>query len=408
MTDTPGTPTDPTITAPDRRGSGAFKWDLAGADEIPMWVADMDFAVAPAITAALRRRVDHPVFGYTGVPDSYLDAVVEWERTRNDWPLSREQLVVVPSVMPALAAAVAELTRPGDRVATFSPVYFPFFDVVEQQERVLVQVPLAERTAADGWVQYAIDADALAAGLRGASLLLFCSPHNPGGRVWSADELATVCEVARREGVSVVSDEIHSDLVFPGERFVPWLTTGGATDRDMALIAPSKTFNIPGLPTATAIVPDPAWRDAYRRALAARMLKLPNLLAITAAEAAYRGAGDWLDAVRRRIHEHYLLLRELLADEPGVRVHTMEGTFIAWIDFRGRWERVDVAAGRDEASLSRRFGTLARRHGVWLSDGRQFGPEGEGFMRMNLATSRENVEEGIRRLRRALAEFAPQ
>ncbi|MFW5827526.1 MAG: MalY/PatB family protein, partial [Alkalispirochaeta sp.] len=259
MRDTPSD-TD-IIETPDRRGSGAFKWDLASADEIPMWVADMDFAVAPEITEALHRRIDHPVFGYTGVPRSYRDALADWELRRNGWEIDPRHMVVVPSVMPAMAVAVEALTTPGDRVVTFSPVYFPFFETVEALGRTLVRVPLAEQTTSDGGTQYAMDYTALDEALEGASLFLFCSPHNPGGRVWTQGELQALQQVVSAAGVPVVADEIHSDLIFPGERFVPWLTVGPATDRDMALVAPSKTFNIPGLPTATAIIPGDTWRD---------------------------------------------------------------------------------------------------------------------------------------------------
>jgi cysteine-S-conjugate beta-lyase len=395
------------LTTPDRRGTGSFKWDGAGPDEIPMWVADMDFAVAPEIVAAITRRLDHPVFGYSGVPDSFREALVAWEQQRNDWEIDPRHMVVVPSVMPAIAVAIEALTRPGDRVITFSPVYHPFFEVVEGLGRTLVRVALAEETAPDGGTRYVMDTAALAGELEGTALLLLCSPHNPGGRVWSRVELAALRELVSRAGVPVVSDEIHSDLIFPGERFTPWLTVGPPGDRDMALVAPSKTFNIPGLPIATAVIPGAEWRRAYRQALNVRMLRLPNLLAVTAAEAAYREGATWLDTVRGQIRHNYDILRTELAAERGVSVHSMEGTFIAWIDFRDRWHAAaasDLAPG-DEASRSVAFGELARTHGVWLSDGRQFGPEGEGFMRINVATSEERLREGIARVRRALGDF---
>ena len=407
------------LSTPNRRGSGAFKWDLAGEQEIPMWVADMDFAVAPEITDALRRRIEHPVFGYAGVPRSYLEAVCEWEAARNAWTLDPHDLVVVPSVMPAIAVAIQELTRPGDRIATFSPVYFPFFETIRKLGREVVRVPLAETEDADGQRSYAIDADALEAALGRSSLFLLCSPHNPGGRVWRHEELATVRDSAARVGVPVVSDEIHSDLIFPHGRFIPWLTVGPATDHDIALVAPSKTFNIPGLPTATAVIPHRAWRKEYLAAMKARKLDLPNVLAMTAAEAAYRHAGDWLDTVCTTVRDHYEVLRSRMIALEGVSVHRMEGTFIAWLDLRRRWKVTGPApapisepprnatsdADVDGGSVSERFGAVARQHGVWLSDGRSFGPEGEGFMRMNIATSRENLEAGIGRVAAALDAF---
>jgi cystathionine beta-lyase len=304
------------LTTPDRRGTGSFKWDGAAPDEIPMWVADMDFAVAPEIVAAITRRLDHPVFGYSGVPDSYRAALAAWELRRNRWEIDPRHMVVVPSVMPAIAVAIEALTRPGDRIITFSPVYHPFFEVVEGLGRTLVRVALAEETAPDGGTRYVMDTAALARELPGTALLLLCSPHNPGGRVWSHVELATLRELVSQAGLPVLSDEIHSDLIFPGEQFTPWLTVGTPGERDMALVAPSKTFNIPGLPTATAVIPGAEWRRTYREALNVRMLRLPNLLAITAAEAAYRHGEEWLDTVRARIHTNYDILRDELAAEP--------------------------------------------------------------------------------------------
>ncbi|MCG8479381.1 MAG: PatB family C-S lyase [Spirochaetales bacterium] len=401
------------LATPDRRGTGSYKWDLAHSDEIPLWVADMDYAVSPVVTEALRRRLDHPIFGYAGVPGSYLEAIAAWEAKRNGWEIPTDHMVVVPGVMPAIAVAVQALTRPGDRIATFSPVYFPFFSVIENLGRRVVRVPLSEEETPSGGRRYRMNLDEVERTLRDVALFLLCSPHNPAGRIWTADELDALRDRARNAGVPVLSDEIHSDLTFPGSRFEPWLRAGGATPHDIALVAPSKTFNIPGLPTATAIVPDPAARRRYLRALESRKLNLPNVLAMTAAEAAYRGAADWLDSVRHAVYDNYLFVCDALSGAAGVSVHAAEATFIPWIDLRERWGLDRDAAARpfaDEStglgeSLSERFGRTARECGVWLSDGRQFGPEGEGFMRINVATSRDRLAEGVERVHRALETF---
>lgn len=430
------------LSVPERRGTGAFKWDLAAEGELPMWVADMDFAVAPEITAALAERIAHPVFGYAGVPRSYRDALAAWLAERHAWELDPRALTVMPSVMAAMSMIVDELTAPGDRVVTFAPVYGPFDRVVRGQGRELVRVPLRQTRAADGGVQYAMDPQALEHALADgprASLLLLCSPHNPGGRVWSPQELAAVRDVAARAGVPVLADEIHADLTFPGAVMTPWLSLGAATERDTALIAPSKTFNIPGLPTATAIAAGEPWRRRLRELLEVRKLDLPNLLAMTAAEAAYRHGGGWLDAVRGTIRQHYERVRAELSDLDGVRVHSMEGTFIVWIDAGERWgvgagdgaspgaggvaqggampeaggvaeggatpEPAAAIPGAGADSVSERFQAHARSHGLWLSAGTEFGAEGEGFMRMNVATSAERLAQGLERLRVALASF---
>ncbi len=394
---------------PDRRGTDSYKWDLARDGEIPLWVADMDFPVAPEITTALRERLDHPVFGYTAVPGTFREAFCAWQRERNGWEVPPEHLVVVPGVMPAISLMVEEWTQPGDGVAIFSPVYFPFFDVVQDLGRRVERIPLAVETSPTG-PRHVIDTERMESVLRGCAMLLLCSPHNPGGRVWTRDELAVIADAADRHGVVVISDEIHSDLLFPGERFVPWLSVdavggsgrgSGGSDGParVALLSPSKTFNIPGLPTAFAVVPREGDRRDLERLLHARKQDMSNLLAITAADAAYRHGAAWLDEIREVLYGNYRTVLEQLTREPGIAVYRMEGTFIAWIDFRRRpgWAEV--------AGASERFDEVARDHGVWLSRGRQFGPEGEGHMRLNFATSPGRLEEGLNRLRLALDAF---
>lgn len=411
---------------PNRRGTGAIKWDLAGDGEIPLWVADMDFPVAPEITEALHRRIEHPIFGYSLVPRDYPDAFIAWQRERNGWDIDPEHLVVVPSVMQALAVAIETFTKPGDTIGVFSPVYYPFYDAVEELGRRVLRIPLAidapgnGNTPGDGEApRYIFDLEHLRTRVGELSLLLLCSPHNPGGRVWTAEELAAVRRITESAGVRVVSDEIHSDLIFPGERFVPWLSVtvggdseGGGSTGDIALLAPSKTFNIPGLPTAWAVIADTDTREHYKAALHARMHKLTNLLTIEAAGAAYRHAGPWLDDLRRRLTDTYAIVREALNPLDGVEVFAMEGTFIAWIDLRGRWgipltARSAPAYDRPvpRRDISKEFGRAARRNGVWLSEGTQFGPEGHGFMRINFATNKERLREGLSRCVAALEAF---
>jgi cysteine-S-conjugate beta-lyase len=265
-----------------------------------------------------------------------------------------------------------------------------------------------------------MDLEALGEAIKDAGgtlkMILLCSPHNPGGRVWSSQELEALRSVTAAAGVRVVSDEIHGDLTFPGNRFVPWLRDagGGSGSGDIALFAPSKTFNIPGLPTALAAVGDEETGNRLRGALHARMHKLSNLLTMEAALAAYARGEGWLEELRPLLKERYLQVVERSTELPGVGVFAQEGTFIAWLDFREAWgipldQHFPFAAGRGgdtgAASRSTRFGAHARKEGVWLSDGFQFGPEGEGFMRLNFATSREILHEGLNRLVRSAATF---
>lgn len=372
---------------PDRRLTGAFKWDLARPGEIPLWVADMDFPVAPEITAALSERLRHPVFGYSAVPEAYLEAFCAWQERRNSWPVTPEQLTVVPGVMPAISLLVEACTRPGDSVAIFSPVYFPFFEVVEQLGRRVVRVPLVVQDS-----RQMFDPAALDEAVRRSRLLLLCSPHNPGGRVWTREELHTVSRCARRHGVRVISDEIHADLTFPGETFVPWHTIEGADPGDVVLQAPSKTFNIPGLPTAMAVIPEAGLRGEVQRLLHARKQDLSNVLTMTAARAAYQHGERWLEEVRTVLHANYRTVRATLASTTDIEVYVMEGTFIAWINCH-----------RDSRALD----AACREQGVWLSRGRQFGPEGEGHMRLNFATSPALLREGLDRFQLALESVEP-
>jgi cystathionine beta-lyase len=373
----------------------------------------MDFPVAPQIVDAMKRRLEHPVFGYSSVPASYPYAFRRWQRERNGWEIDPDHLLVIPSVMQGLAVAIEAFTAPGDLVGVLSPVYFPFYDAVEELGRRIVRLPMLIEESDTGR-RYRIDYELIREQAPALSIILLCSPHNPGGRVWSAPELAELATIGADTGVPVISDEIHSDLIFPGEQFTPWLTVSGNAG-DLSLLAPSKTFNIPGLPTAWAVVPDPETRQTLAAALHARMHKLSNLLTMEAALAAYRHGGPWLDETRGTLSRHYRLVVDAMEDEAGVDLFTMEGTFIAWIDFRDRWglrrdRRFPAAEGRQgpERSLSRRFGSFARKHGVWLSEGSQFGPEGEGFMRLNFATSEQRLATGLERLAKAITEFDPR
>ena len=433
---------------PDRRGTGCIKWDLAGPDEIPLWVADMDFPVAPVITEALQKRLEHPVFGYSFEPEGYFEAVRAWQAGRNGWVVEADHLVVVPSVMQGLAVAAEEFTRPGDRIGLFTPVYTPFFDVIEEMGRQVVRIPMRIEDGGEGGVgparrarpRYALNFDALEREASSLSLLILCSPHNPGGRVWGEDELARLRSITGAAGLRVISDEIHGDLTFPGGRFVPWLRVVGKAagdgreggTGDIALFAPSKTFNIPGLPTAIAAVPDGPTRERLKAALHAHMQKMSNLLTMEAALAAYSGAAGWLDELRPVLQDHYRLVVDRCDTLPGVRVFAMEGTYVAWLDLRERWglpltPELPVAVGRTgpasstgdgaggaagdggpgNPGISTRFTAHCRRNGVWLSDGSGYGPEGDGFMRLNFATSRELLTEGLNRLVQSIETFEP-
>lgn len=378
-----------------RRGSRSLKWDLAKSDELPLWVADMDFAVPPAVQQRLRARFEHPVLGYPLLDDSYFSPFIDWMKDRHGWELSRESLLYAPGVMPMVHRGIELFTNPGDPVVIQSPVYFPFFKSIELHERVVATAPLKEVDRGDR-LYFEMDFSALEeAFASGGKLFILCSPHNPVGRVWREDELRRVAELAEAFDVVVLSDEIHGDIIFPGNRFVPFLSLGEEVQRrSLATNAPSKTFNIPGLHTAYAIVPHYALRERVRTSLEKIGATMPNLFSIEGSIAAYEEGGPWLDRLIPYLRENYDRVAAFVDERlPTVRVVEQEGTYITWLDFR----EVVSRSGLDP----KRFAAAMRSEGkVWLSPGHVFGTEGNGFMRINIAAPRERLIDGLERIER--------
>lgn len=380
------------LVAPDRRGTDSVKWGLARDGEIPMWVADMDFPVPPAVTEALRRRIEHPVFGYLKHPEELIDAFAQWQQRRHGWQIDPQHVETVPNTMGAIALAVQTWTRPGDGVLVTPPVYFPFYSVVQKLGRRLVRAPLAAQRG-----RYELDFDLIDDCAKDAKLMLLCSPHNPGGRVWQADELERLIQIAARRKLRIVSDEIHAELVFPDTTFTSLCCLPG-TSEHVVIQAPSKTFNVPGLPVAFAVIQDAKVRSEFASARAARKLPEHNSLTVAAATAAYRDGDAWMDAVTSRIADNYAAVKRNLSDLDGVQVFAMEGTYLAWLDFSERW------AG---ATASEAFGRHMRDAGLWLSHGELFGPEGATCMRLNFATDAAMLTEGCKRLTTGTRTFTP-
>ncbi|WP_455381915.1 MalY/PatB family protein [Salinispira pacifica] len=369
----------------DRRGSGAVKWDAVPEDTLPMWVADMDFEAPRVVVDALRRRLDHPVFGYTLTDQDYLNAFAAWQTKRNGWELEPSRIITAPSVMPAVRFAIDALTSPGDRVIVQPPVYFPFYRVVEGTGRRIERNALTEEQ--DG---YRIDTEGLERLCAdGAKMLLLCSPHNPVGRVWDEEEIATIAGICAKHDVTVVADEIHADIILPGARFVPFVPAAErAGCRALSLQSPSKTFNIAGLASCTAVTSDEETATAFRRTLRAGNLELPNLLSMVAAAAAYSGGEQWLDELLHYLEGNYRFLSDFVRTEmPQVRTVPLQGTYIAWLDFRG--------TGLGDDGVAARLRSEAK---VRLNEGRQFGEEGRGFQRLNFACPRKLLEEGLSRI----------
>lgn len=376
-----------------RAGTGALKWDERrarfGADDVlPMWVADMDFAAPAAVTRALVERAQHPVYGYTRHPDALYESLADWLRTRHGWVIERDWVVWVPGVVPGLYAAVRAFAAPGEGVIVQPPVYPPFFSAVTDNGRRLLENPLVET---DGG--HVMDLAGLDRAAADARLLLLCSPHNPVGRVWRPDELAAMLAIARRHGLVVLSDEIHHDLVYPGGRHTPLAGLAGDGLDVVTAVAPSKTFNIPGLGLSALIAPNPAHRVALSRVLGEFHVGTGNPFAIAAFIAAYREGAAWLDALLDYLAGNRDYALDFVARRlPGIRAVAPEGTYLLWLDCRG--------LGLDDADLQAFF---ARRARVGLNPGLSFGSGGSGCMRFNLGAPRFLVAEALERIAAALA-----
>lgn len=383
----------------DRRDTAALKYDgrvnlFGAADIIPLWVADMDFAAPPAVTQALSLRAAHPIYGYTIYPESLYDSLADWLRRRHGWEVQREWIMMCPGVVPSIHAAVTAFTAPGESVIVQPPVYFPFFSAVTGTNRQLVLNPL--RLCGK---RYEIDFDHLEHCASRARLLLLCSPHNPVGRVWSREELEKVLQIARKYELIVFSDEIHSDLVYPGQKHVPLSTLAEASASAGVVIitatAPSKTFNIPGLNLSVLIVPDLECRRSLTRIFDEVHVSAANPFSIVAFESAYRAGEAWLDELLIYLRKTRDAVRQiLLTDMPDIRLIEPEGTYLLWLDCKALKARL----GMDDVQLRHFF---VHRAGVGMSPGTLFGEAGSGFMRMNIGAPRKVIETALANIKNA-------
>jgi cystathionine beta-lyase len=373
-----------------RQGTDALKWSGLKAlcpardgDIIPLWVADMDFAVLPAIQAALAGRVAHPLYGYSRTSEDFFQSFRNWMACRHDCVMPQAWIGFAPGIVPAIAALIHAVTGPGDGVVIMPPVYHPFGSLVVNNGRTLREAPL--RTI-EG--RYVIDFEALERAAAGARLLLLCSPHNPVGRVWTRDELGQIADIAERHDLIVLADEIHADLVFRPHRHIPALAISEAFSRRLVSAwAPSKTFNIAGLQTSYTIIADAGLRRSFGEGLNAMGLGLPNCFGMAGAIAAYRDGGPWLDELLVYLHGNYThLVRRLAEGVPAITVHACEGTYLAWLDLR--------ALGLD-GDVHRR---LLDQAGLWLDAGSRFGTGGAGFARLNFGCPRSILDQAIERL----------
>ena len=374
----------------ERRGTDSYKWDSAPeADIIPLWVADMDFETFPGITEALQRRVAHGIFGYTRVPEAYYEAVCNWFGKHHGWHINREDIIYTSGVVPAVSAVIKALTLPGDQVIVQGPVYNCFFSSIRNNGCETVSNSLIYNKEK---LRYEIDFDDLERKLahERARLLLLCNPHNPGGRVWTRDELTRMAELCRKYGVRVVSDEIHCELTLYDNEYVPF---GSLPDElshgSITCCSPSKAFNTAGLQIANIVCRDAEVRNRIDRAININEVCDVNPFGVIALQAAYSDEGyEWLTQLRKYISANYDLLLERFARElPKCKVMRMEGTYLAWIDCS------ELHIPSDEIEEM-----LMHENKVWVNAGSMYGTEGAAFIRINMACTSELLNEGITRI----------
>lgn len=356
------------------------------ADVIPAWVADMDFAAPPAITNALIERAKHPIYGYTIFPDSLFEITIDWMKRRHGWTIEHDWIVMCPGVVPSLNAAVMAITQPGTSVIVQPPVYFPFFSAITQTGRKLIRNPLKNING-----RYTIDFDKLDQYAREAHLLLFCSPHNPVGRVWSREELKQLLQIAQKNNLIIFSDEIHADLVFPGNKHTVLGNFNEYKNSIITAMAPSKTFNIPGLNLSCLIIPDKTMRKSILDVFNTWHVSASNPFAITAFEAAYREGEAWLETLLDYLCETRDCVATFLNEQiPWIKLIPAEGTYLLWLDCR--------ALNLSDTELKHFFIFEA---GVGLSPGILFGEQGSGFMRLNIGAPRKTVMQALENIRQA-------
>ena len=375
-----------------RRGTNSYKWDSAGdADVLPMWVADMDFRTAPSVVEALKRRVEHGIFGYVRVPDTYYEAITGWFAGRHGWQIEKEWIIYTTGVVPALSAVIKALTTPGDKVIVQTPVYNCFFSSIRNNGCEVAANPLIYT---DGTYQMDfIDLERKAAD-PSVKVLLLCNPHNPAGRVWTKQELTRLGEICLRNNVWVVADEIHCELVFPGHTYIPFASVSEEfLMHSVTCTSPSKAFNLAGLQIANIVSADADIRMKINKAININEDCDVNPFGVEALIAAYNDGEEWLEELNQYLFANYHCLRAYFDKYlPEFPVMPLEGTYLVWVDCSTlKQSSEDIVK------------TLLEKEKLWVNEGNLYGEAGEGFVRINIACPRQRLIEGLNRMRRALS-----
>ena len=363
----------------DRHNTDCLKWDLFG-DDLPMWVADMDFKVAPAIQEAVLKRASHPVYGYTIVPDELFEAYISWWDRRYDLKMSREDMLYSIGVMPSISSMIRCLTEENDKILIQSPVYHVFYYVIEDNNRKVLENELIYENG-----QYRIDFDDLDEKLSEVKMMILCNPHNPVGKIWSFDDLSRIGELCKKHGVILISDEIHCDLTDPGINYNPFKSE----DYVIRCLSPSKSFNIAGFQSSVVHTTNSELLEKIKVQMHVDNSDSCNVFASAAVMAAYNESEDWLEELKQVLYENKKIVKDFLASElPVIKLVECDATYLLWLDCSSLNVKSKVLSG-----------FLRKNQGLFLSAGIDFGQCGDNFLRMNIACPSQLLKDGLSRLK---------
>lgn len=376
-----------------RKGTNCLKHDATELyfkekDLLPLWVADMDFKTPDFIVDAIKKRVEHEIYGYTFRPNSYFNSIISWMKRRHNWDIKKEWISFSPGVVSGLTFAIETFSKPGDGVIVQPPVYFPFFDCVKGTKRKMIENPLKIENG-----RYTFDLEDLKAKIdENTKLLLLCNPQNPGGMVWKREELLALTNICLEKNIMIISDEIHSDLIFNGQKHIPLASLSDEVAQNcMISMAPSKTFNVAGLTSSMVIIPNKAKFARYEKTIGVGHLGMGNIFGTIALEAAYTHGDEWLEQMLEYLWDNYQLVNNFMKTKlPRVKVMPLEATYLVWMDF------TDYGMKNDELM---KF--LLKNAKVALNDGGRFGTGGDGWLRINIGCPRSILEKALERLGKA-------
>lgn len=369
-----------------RKNTDCVKWDLRSDDEVlPLWVADMDFKVMPEIQQAIKDRAAHPIYGYTYESDEYYASIINWLKNRHGLEVTKEDLLVIPGVIPGIVNAIHAYTKPEDAIIIQTPVYPPFFHSIEQTKRKLIENPLVEK---DGTYRLNFEDFEQKIIENNVKMFILCNPHNPVSRVWTKEELEKLCAICVKHEVMVLSDEIHSDFIQPGYKYTCCLNAMPEGNNNcLVSFSATKTFNLAGLQNATMVIKDANLRKAYQDKLKENGVMGGNIFGVVATKAAYENGSAWVDELNKYIGKNYEYFKQQLNSEvPSAIISPLEGTYLAWVNLNN--------AVKDPKNAAK---DLLKQAKVWYNDGGDYGMKGTGYIRVNLASPKSMIEEATKR-----------